>query len=106
VNTQQLINDYKITLLIIPKFPEQCDDGDLNGTPASRCAKNCTLINDCGNPNPPICGNGIVELGEQCDDGYKNGGSGSNCTTDCKICNEAPPRCGDGHVDPGEECDE
>jgi hypothetical protein len=81
-------------------------DRTASGTPGSHCTKNCTLINDCGNPNPSICGNGIVEVGEECDDGYKNGDSSSNCTTDCKICNKEPPRCGDGHIDPGEECDE
>ncbi|KAL5327765.1 hypothetical protein ACEPPN_005470 [Leptodophora sp. 'Broadleaf-Isolate-01'] len=88
--------------------PEECDDGELNGTWGSYCNTNCTLKEPCGNPNPPKCGNGIVEYPEVCDDGYLNGGQYSNCTTDCTYCDTEPPRCGDGHIDPelGEVCDD
>ena len=41
------------------------------------CNTNCTWIDQCGNPNPPRCGNGVVEYPEQCDDGAANGTPGS-----------------------------
>ena len=45
----------------VTEWPEMCDDGDMNGTPDSRCTTSCTWKEDCGNPSPPVCGNGIVE---------------------------------------------
>lgn len=51
-------------------------------------------------PEPPPCGNGIVDGEEEmCDDGNRINGDGcdSNCTS---------TRCGNGVVSSGEECDD
>src|SRR5262249_43466899 len=60
---------------------EQCDDGDLNGTPG-HCDTNCT---------PAVCGNGNVGAGEECDDG--NTTSCDGCSAMCTL--EVGWRCGD-----------
>ena len=90
------------------EYPEECDDGDLNGKPWSQCSTNCTWITPCGNPNPPRCGDGIVQWPEVCDNGWANGQAGSNCSTSCTHIDGSPPKCGDGHVDSslGETCDD
>lgn len=49
---------------------------------------------------PPVCGNGQLELGETCDDG--NTASGDGCSDSCI----REPRCGDRVLDPGEDCDD
>ncbi len=50
-------------------------------------------------PRPPVCGNGVVEVGELCDDGNLVAGDG--CTPRC-----GPETCGDGVVQGGEQCDD
>ncbi len=50
--------------------------------------------------NPPICGDGIIQLGEECDD--MNMVAGDGCENDCT----ETPVCGDGTVQSGEECDD
>jgi cysteine-rich repeat protein len=50
-------------------------------------------------PQKPVCGNGIVEIGELCDDG--NRVSGDGCTARC-----GPETCGDGVVQGKEQCDD
>lgn len=49
---------------------------------------------------PPICGDGITQLGEECDD--MNTVNGDGCENDCT----ETPVCGDGSVQTGEECDD
>lgn len=49
---------------------------------------------------PPMCGDGIEQLGEQCDDG--NAVADDGCEPDCT----ETPNCGDGSVQTGEECDD
>lgn len=49
---------------------------------------------------PPVCGDGIVQLGEECDDGNLDPVDG--CEPDCT----QTPVCGDGTVQTGEECDD
>lgn len=49
---------------------------------------------------PPVCGDGIEQLGEQCDDG--NATAADGCEPDCT----QTPVCGDGTVQTGEECDD
>lgn len=50
-------------------------------------------------PVPPVCGDGIVDLGEDCDDGNTN--NNDSCRNDCTA-----PVCGDGVLDSGEDCDD
>lgn len=58
------------------------------------------LWSGCGEVEPPICGNGIVEPGEECDDG--NAVDTDDCPTTC-----IAPKCNDGFVQFGvEECDD
>jgi hypothetical protein len=83
-------------------------------------APECAAI--CTPGPPPVCGNGVVELGEQCDE---NSARCTNCvvTPVCgdgivdsgEACDDSTPRCvhcvitpvcGDGIVDAGEQCDE
>lgn len=79
----------------------------MNGSEYSKCTANCTWKEDCGNPTPPVCGNGIPESGEECDDGAANGSPSSSCTTDCKKrCHTCESECGDGVINAGEECDD
>ncbi len=65
----------------ITEWPEECDDGDLNGSEWSKCSKECKWKEDCGNPNPPRCGDGVVQWPETCDLGWLNGQPGSNVGT-------------------------
>jgi cysteine-rich repeat protein len=97
----------------VTQHPEECDDGDLNGSSHSLCSVDCKRIKPCPNPYPPVCGNGIAEgPTEECDEGTKNGAADSNCTTDCKKrckgsgCGGYTPACGNGILDAGEQCDE
>lgn len=50
------------------------------------------------NPNPAVCGNGVVELFEHCDD--LNATACDGCSPACRI-----ETCGNGRVECGEECD-
>ena len=71
----------------VTQYPEECDDGeDLNGGPFSHCSKNCTLIEPCGNPHPPHCGDGVVQYPELCDLGWWNGQPGSNVCISFLAC--------------------
>lgn len=53
-------------------------------------------------PEPVLCGNGVVEPGEECDDGNKVSGDG--CSATCLL--EQPAACGNGVLEVGEECDD
>lgn len=74
---------------------ETCDDGNRN--PSDECDNECHL----GDPRPPICGNGRLEVGEECDDGNYITGDGCN-----RICRVEAPVCGNGRTESGEECDD
>ena len=74
---------------------EECDDGELNGTPDSRCTSRCKIEKYCGDGK-------INQKSEECDDGELNGTSDSHCTLDCIL----EPYCGDGNIDEGEQCDD
>jgi len=50
--------------------------------------------------DPPVCGDGIPQLGEECDDGNMTAGDG--CENDCTLT----PVCPDSIVETGEECDD
>lgn len=50
-------------------------------------------------PDPPSCGDGVVDEGEECDDG--NNAPGDTCSPEC-----TKTLCGNGAVDDGEECDD
>lgn len=50
-------------------------------------------------PDPPSCGDGVVDDGEECDDG--NDAPGDTCSTECTWT-----LCGNGAIDDGEECDD
>ncbi len=63
---------------------EQCDDG--NKISGDGCSAGCVdedggFIDPSGNPSPPVCGNGFVEVDEDCDDGNNvdQDGCASNC---------------------------
>jgi fibro-slime domain-containing protein len=74
---------------------EVCDDGQNNGTPASKCDTKCAIK----------CGNGVVDAGEQCDKGTTlNTGAYGGCKVDCTLA----PYCGDGikQATAGEACDD
>jgi uncharacterized repeat protein (TIGR01451 family) len=84
-------------------YGEECDDG--NNVNGDGCSSEClieycnycgdgycledetceTCPQDCGEcpPEPPECGNGVIEEGEQCDDG--NNISGDGCSSICLI---------------------
>ena len=75
-------------------------------------AQTCHLeSNSCVDPNQPICGNGVVELGEACDLGRDNADDyvtnpipgNEPCKTDCS---GSPPYCGDNELHENEACDE
>ncbi|MBT6177747.1 MAG: SUMF1/EgtB/PvdO family nonheme iron enzyme [Deltaproteobacteria bacterium] len=71
----------------------------------------CNLdFSSCVDPNQPICGNGVVELGELCDSGIYNTdvyGAVIDDVTPCRTdCQGEPPYCGDGIVQSGEACDD
>ena len=51
-------------------------------------------------PEPPVCGDGVIDAGEACDDGNLVNGDG--CDATCEI----EPFCGDGTLDAGEQCDD
>ena len=71
----------------VTQYPEECDDGeDLNGGPYSHCRKNCTLIEPCGNPHTPHCGDGVVQYPELCDLGCWNGQPGSKVSISLARC--------------------
>jgi fibro-slime domain-containing protein len=74
---------------------EPCDDGQNNGTPASKCDTKCAIK----------CGNGVLDSGEQCDLGTaRNTGAYAECKADCTLA----PYCGDGirQTASGEACDD
>jgi cysteine-rich repeat protein len=75
-------------------FAEQCDDRNVvNG---DGCSSTCQI-------EPPVCGNGRVEMGESCDDG--NTVDNDGCSATCAI--EIPaPVCGNGRLETGEACDD
>jgi cysteine-rich repeat protein len=59
-----------------------------------------TVIGGVGQPQAPVCGDGILDWNEGCDDGDLVSGDG--CSSACTV--EAA--CGDGGIDPGESCDD
>jgi cysteine-rich repeat protein len=50
--------------------------------------------------SPPVCGDGVTQLGEECDD--MNMTPADGCENDCT----ETPVCGDADVQTGEECDD
>ncbi len=79
----------------ITSCPADCYCGDGKCETAERHS-GCT--SDC----PPMCGNGIIELGEVCDDGPLNSDVAPDaCRTDCRDA-----YCTDGVIDTGEICDD
>ena len=77
---------------------EQCDPSGASCTVPGDGAGTCDAQCQCA-PNPPQCGNGIVEAGEQCEPPNT-----ATCSATCQnIVNI--PTCGDGVVDAGEDCD-
>ena len=70
------------------EFDVNCNAGDI-------CNASCACETP---PPPPICGNGVPELGEACDEG----GQTATCDADCTL-----PVCGDGELNPGagEQCE-
>ncbi|MDY0003809.1 MAG: DUF4215 domain-containing protein [Polyangia bacterium] len=54
----------------------------------------------CGDDEPDLCGNGVVDKGEQCDDGNRISGDG--CSEGCL----RESFCGNSLVERGEECDD
>lgn len=74
---------------------EECDNGEMNGTPEGRCTTECRRPQDEG-PSGPVCGDGSVDEGEQCDDANPDLGDGCNdaCSTEGKFrCTGAPSAC-------------
>ncbi len=73
---------------------EECDNGEMNGTPEGRCTQACR--NPEEGPSGPVCGDGSVDDGEQCDDANSDFGDGCNdaCSTEEKFrCTGAPSVC-------------
>ncbi len=73
---------------------EECDNGEMNGTPEGRCTQDCR--NPEEGPSGPVCGDGSVDEGEQCDDANPDLGDG--CTDACSIeekfrCTGTPSVC-------------
>ncbi|MCU0682780.1 MAG: hypothetical protein MUF34_11115 [Polyangiaceae bacterium] len=66
----------------------RCADGTTQGSQlCSRDGRSFTACAPCpdGGPQsagPPVCGNGVVDLGEQCDDG--NVADGDDCPSNCR----------------------
>jgi fibro-slime domain-containing protein len=74
---------------------EDCDDGQNNGTPSSKCDTTCKIK----------CGNGTLDAGEECDRGsVGNDGAYGGCKSNCMYA----PYCGDGIKQPlfNEACDD
>ncbi len=82
---------------------EQCDGGNLNSTSCDElpgfiggqlaCAADCTFDTGACTPEPPPCGNGVIDDGEDCDGDNLNGQTCADlegftdgalaCATDC-----------------------
>lgn len=55
-------------------------------------------------PNPPVCGNGIVEGAEGCDDGPENGSAFCNADCTAPTCSDFIQNLGESDVDCGGSC--
>lgn len=77
----------------LPQIMDDTSDG--SGT----LAESDTTDSDGTMPDPPQCGNGIIDAGESCDEGEES----ATCDVDC-----TPVDCGDGLInrEAGEHCDE
>src|SRR4029453_12649321 len=77
---------------------EQCDPSgsacSVPGDGAGTCDAQCQCT-----PNPPQCGNGIVETGEQ-----REPPNTATCSATCQNI-VIVPTCGDGVINPGEDCE-
>ena len=72
---------------------ENCDEGQNNGGPTSKCDTSCKVK----------CGNGVLDPGEQCDKGTAgNTGAYGGCKSTCVLA----PYCGDGVKQANEGCDD
>ena len=75
---------------------EDCDDG--NNKNGDGCDRFCNW--EFVEPPPPICPNGIAEIGEECDDGNLNPNDGCD-----QFCNSVGI-CGNDNLERGEDCDD
>ena len=81
----------------------QTDLGEVcDGTDDEACPGEC--LSDCTCPEPPICGDGVVNQAEEVCDGADDEACPGECTIDCTC--PPPPKCGDDMVNQAEEvCD-
>lgn len=71
--------------------PRDCRPLGVPASPQEGCEGGWRLVGPCC--FPPLCGDGVVNLGEQCDDRSLNNGDG--CDENCQI---EPGACGDGKI--------
>ena len=103
---------------------ETCDDGNFysgdgcSSTCQLEASYTCSVVGKpclfTPPPQPPQCGNGVIQTGEGCDDG--NAQSGDGCSSTCQLeggwkCPAAntaciAAKCGDGILAGTEQCDD